>query len=277
MTEPALSPCAALVRQLDPDLFHAALFAPAPARERLMVLYAFDIELSKAAARASEPLIARMRLQWWRDVLAGIGRGEPPRAHEVAGPLSGLVGAGTVPAHELAALVDAHETELHGAMDEHRFGAWVEGRFGRLTSLAARLLAGTDEAARRAAGAVGHAAGVAFALRHAIPMAAEGGTTVLPGLGPEDRAALARGRTTEHVRATAHRLADQSLALLAAARSDRRTVPQAALPALLHVWRAERILSRARRPNFDLARDAGAHGSGARGVNFAWRAVRGRW
>ena len=72
MTMPLLSPAATLVRRLDPDLFHAALFAPEPARERWMVLHAFDIELSRAAARAAEPLIARMRLQWWRDVVAGV-------------------------------------------------------------------------------------------------------------------------------------------------------------------------------------------------------------
>ncbi len=64
MSMPLLSPAATMVRRLDPDLFHTALFAPEPARQRLMVLYAFDIELSRAAARAAEPLIAAMRLQW---------------------------------------------------------------------------------------------------------------------------------------------------------------------------------------------------------------------
>jgi phytoene synthase len=102
MTAPELSPVATLVRQLDPDLFHAALFAPEPARERLMVLYAYDIELSKAAMRSAEPLIARMRLQWWRDLVAGIGAGEPPRQHEVAGPLHGVLSAHALPADDLA-------------------------------------------------------------------------------------------------------------------------------------------------------------------------------
>ena len=40
-----ISAPAQMVRSHDPDLFHAALFAPEPARERLMGLYAFDIEL----------------------------------------------------------------------------------------------------------------------------------------------------------------------------------------------------------------------------------------
>ncbi len=277
MSIPALSPAATLVRRLDPDLFHAALFAPEPARARLLVLYAYDIELSKAAARASEPLIARMRLQWWRDVVAGIGAGEAAHKHEVAEPLHGLLSAHALPADDLERLIDAREIELHGPVDEHRFGEWLDGRFGALSRLAAHLLVGENPAARRAASAVGHAMGVAFALRSAVEMAAEANLYLLPGLAPEDRAALARGRTTEHARATAHRLADQALALLAAARAERRAVPKEAAPALLPVLPAERVLRRARRLDLDLARDLDGQGTGGRGVALAWRALRGRW
>ena len=277
MSEPALSPTAAMVRQLDPDLFHAALFAPEPARQRLMVLYAYDIELSKAAARAAEPLIARMRLQWWRDLVAGIAAGDPPRKHEVAEPLHGLLSAHALPAADLALLVDTREIELDGPMEEHSFAEWADGRFGALTRLAAHLLAGENPAARRAASAAGHAMGVAFALRHAVALA-KANQYLLPGLAPEGRAEVARGRTSEHTRATAHRLADQALALLAAARAERRAVPKAAIPALLPVWRAERVLKRARRLDFDLAENlAHPHATSPRGVTFAWRALRGRW
>jgi phytoene synthase len=276
MSGPELSPAASLVRQLDPDLFHAALFAPEPARERLMVLYAYDIELSKAAQRASEPLIAAMRLQWWRDLVAGIGAGEPPRRHEVAEPLHGLLSSHALPADDLAALVDARETELEGPMDEQRFGAWADGRFGALTRLAAHLLAGENPAARRAASAVGNAMGVSFALRTAVALAAAN-QYLLPGLAPEDRAELARGRTTEHMRATAHRLAGRALALLTAARAERRAVPKAAVPALLPVWRAERVLRAARRPDFDLQGNLARRGQGGRGTTLAWRALLGRW
>ena len=150
MSEPPLSACATLVRRLDPDLFHAALFAPEPARQRLMVLYAFDIELSRAAARSAEPLIAAMRLQWWRDVVAGIAAGEAAQQHEVAEPLHGLLSAHALPADDLERLIDAREIELHGPMDEPRFAEWLDGRFGALTRLAAHLLVGENAAARRA-------------------------------------------------------------------------------------------------------------------------------
>lgn len=273
MSPPPLSAPAELVRSHDPDLFHAALFAPEAARERLMVLYAYDIELSRAAARASEPLIARMRLQWWRDLVNGIAAGEPARAHEIGKPLHGLLSAHALPPGDLAALVDARELELHGAMDVHRFNDWLDSRFGALVRLAAHLLAGDNVAARRSASAVGHAMGVAYVLRHAAAMAAEN-QFLLPDLGPEDRAALARGQTTGHARASARRLADQSLALLSAARTGRRSVPKEALPALLPAWRAERVLRQARRPDFDFA---AVPAGGPRAVTLAWRALRGRW
>ena len=275
MSAPLLSPAATLVRRLDPDLFHAALFAPEPARERLMVLYAFDIELSKAAAKAAEPLIARMRLQWWRDLIAEIKAGEPPRQHEVAEPLHGLLSAHALPADDLALLIDARENELQGPMDEDRFGEWLDGRFGALTRLAVHLLVGENPAARRAASAVGHAMGVAFALRSAVTLAAEANLYLLPGLAPENRAELARGRTTVEARAISHRLADHALALLATGRAEGRAVPKAATPALLPVWRAERVLKQARRLDLDLQRDMA--GRGGRGVALAWRALLGRW
>ena len=277
MSEPELSPAATLVRQLDPDLFHAALFAPEPMRERLMVLYAYDIELSKAVQRASEPLIAQMRLQWWRDLVAGIEAGDPPRRHDVAGPLHGLITTQALPATDLALLADAREIELEGPMDEVRFDAWVDGRFGALTRLAAHLLVGDNPAARRTATAVGHAMGVAFALRTSVALAAEANLYLLPGLTPEDRAELARRRTTDHTRAIAHRLAGQVLTLLTVARADRRAVPKAAAPALLPVWRAESVLQAARHSNLDLQRDLVVQEQGGGAMTLTWRALRGRW
>jgi phytoene synthase len=275
MRPPVLSPAATLVRQLDPDLFHAALFAPEPARERLMVLYAFDIELSKAAARTAEPLIPRMRLQWWRDLVAGIDAGEPPRHHEVAEPLHWLLSAHALPASDLALLIDAREIELDGPLDEPLFAVWVDGRFGALTRLAAHLLVGENPATRRAANAVGHAMGVAFVLRRAVTLAAEANLYLLPGLAPGDRSELARGRTSDQARTIARRLADRALAQLAKARAERIDVPKAAAPALLPVWRAERVLKRSHRSDLELQSDLA--GQGGRGIVLAWRALLGRW
>ena len=79
--------CAALVERGDPDRFAATMAAPVAARAQLWPLYAFNLEVARAPWVTKEPMIAEMRLQWWRDVVA-----EPtPRAHDVAGPLQALI------------------------------------------------------------------------------------------------------------------------------------------------------------------------------------------
>ena len=276
MAEPGLGPCAAAVRRFDPDLFATALFAPEPGRARLMTLYAFDIELSRAArpARRAEEgrMIAAMRLQWWRDVLEAAARdgdGAAP-AHEVAGPLARLAGAGRLPTAEAAAMIAAHERELGGIESEAAFTAWAEGRFAALTRAAAALL---DAPAVVAAEPAGRARGAAFALRTAAAMATEG-RCLLPEIGAQARAALARGapdgESVEAVRARA----EAGLAALAEARGA--GAPRAALPAFLPLWQAERVLRRlATRPDAIAAPPGAA--PARRSLALGWRALTGRW
>ena len=61
----------ALVRRHDPDRFLTALFAPPEKRDALLTLYAFNHELARAREAVSEPPLALIRLQWWREVVEG--------------------------------------------------------------------------------------------------------------------------------------------------------------------------------------------------------------
>ncbi|MCB1349117.1 MAG: squalene/phytoene synthase family protein, partial [Maritimibacter sp.] len=74
-----LAACADLVRRGDPDRFRAAMAAPVEARARLFPLYAFNLEVARAPWASSDPTVAKMRLQFWRDVLVEIDEGEPAR------------------------------------------------------------------------------------------------------------------------------------------------------------------------------------------------------
>lgn len=280
--------CAAIVARDDPHLHATALFAPEPARSWLMVLYAFDIELSRAAHASAESLIPLMRLQWWRDVAEAARAGTSPPEHEVAGPLARLVVERRLPAEPVEALITAREAELEGGFDETGFAAWADGRFGALTALAALLLGGGDETvvlARRA----GPVLGAAFALRHAAAMAAED-RFLLPGLAAVDRADLAHGEETPGVRVTARELAVSALGELAALRADRRQADRRATPAFLPLTRAGRVLRRAAR--LETAPDAGPEVSARPtpislrdldadrpfdGLRLALRAATGRW
>jgi phytoene synthase len=64
---------AAQLRAADRDRYLAVLYAPADRRAALNALYAFDAEIGALRARARDALPGEIRLQWWRDRLAGDG------------------------------------------------------------------------------------------------------------------------------------------------------------------------------------------------------------
>ena len=239
-----LSPLGALVRRHDPDRFLCALFAPEALRERLFVLYAFNHELARAREVASMPMLALIRLQWWREVVEGARR-----SHEVASPLLDAIEAGVFDRAALLALVEARETEAEDAIAT--LDAWrdhVLAGAGGLAEEAARCLgatrpvdgAGVAEApgVREAVRALGAAYGVAGTLRSVATLARQG-RCLLPedvlarhGLDRDAVIAAPRGPGMDGVRAA---LAAEGWALLrqgAAVRLPRRVTP-AALPAVL--------------------------------------------
>ena len=266
--------CAAIVARDDPHLHATALFAPEPARSRLMVLYAYDVELSRAAAASKEPLIARMRLQWWRDVVEAAGSGAEPPAQEVAGPLCELLRDRALPADAVEALIAAREAELDGDFDQARFAGWADARFGALTGLAAHLLTDGDAESMRQARRAGPVLGAAFALRHA---ASGMGTDrpLLPGLTAADAASLTAGEATAHARDVVRRVALDAGAKLEALRRDRARIDRRAAPALLPLRRAGRVLGRASRPAVGL-REIGIDRP-FEGMRLALAAATGRW
>lgn len=165
MPRPALTPIAALARAQDPDRFLCALFAPPPRREALFALIAYNTELGRARAAARTPLIALMRLQWWREAVQDAAAGRPPRRHEVAAPLHDAIAAGALDPPLLLAMADAREAEAEeeGIPTRAAFQAFLRGTGGGFALAAGRLLGvaeGESLAALQAAGAVQGLAGV---------------------------------------------------------------------------------------------------------------------
>lgn len=112
-TDKALSYTADLVKRYDRDRFLTALFAPAGVRERLLTLYAFNVEIARIRETITEPMIGQMRLQWWRDVFAAISSGDgPPKGHPVAEPLAALIEMQSLPLEPFLAALDAREQDL---------------------------------------------------------------------------------------------------------------------------------------------------------------------
>jgi phytoene synthase len=104
--------CAALVREADRDRYLAALFAPAEHRDALFALYAFNVEISRVRDLAREPMPGEIRLQWWREALAGEREGEAS-AHPVTAALRATLAHYGFVATPLFELIDAHSFDLY--------------------------------------------------------------------------------------------------------------------------------------------------------------------
>lgn len=181
----SLQACAEIVQRGDPDRFAAVMAAPVAARARLMPLYAFNLEVARAPWVSKEPMIAEMRLQWWRDVVS-----EPtPRAHEVAGPFHALIAEAALPLQVIDTLIAARLHDAYGEAfaDEAAFDTYLDDTAGGLMWLAAKACGGRDEPAARA---LGWAMGLANYLR-AVPELEARGRLPLPDGRPQAVRALA--------------------------------------------------------------------------------------
>lgn len=66
----------ATARDGEPDRHICALLAPPPARSGLLALAAFASEVTRIGTQVREPMMGEIRLQWWRDALPALARGE---------------------------------------------------------------------------------------------------------------------------------------------------------------------------------------------------------
>lgn len=214
--------CAAIVERADPDRFLAAMAAPPEARRKLFVLFAFNVEVARAPWASQEPLIAEMRLQWWRDAVAEIETKGEARRHEVMTPLAEIIDAEA--AQILGNLVEARRWDIYDAPfdDEAAFRWYLDATAGGLTWVAARALGAQCEEVVRD---LGFAIGLANWLR------------AIPDLQARGRVPLVDGRP-QAVQA----LAQEGLAALARARARRQEIATSAAPAMLTGWQAGTVL-----------------------------------
>ena len=258
-----MSPAAAIVRRHDPDRFLTALFAPPERREILMTLYAFNHELARAREVVSEPMLALIRLQWWREVVEGAS----PR-HEIAEPLGTALARGELARADLLEMIEGREVEAEPAISTLAdWRAYLLATAGGLAVAAGRLLGAPHPEALRPLGA---AYGVAGVLR-GIPTLARHRRSLLPadvlathGLSPEAAIADPLGTAMHGV---TKELAGEGQRFLAQGR--KRAVPRTALAAALPAVLARRDLAR---PWPEVARERGV----ADRLTVTWAGLSGR-
>lgn len=164
----SVNACAAIVEAGDPERFLAAMAAPPDVRGRLFVLYALNLEVAKAPFVTKEPMIAEMRLQFWRDVVADAAAGKDVRAHEVAEPLAALITDVGLDADVLDQMIAARRFDIypnHAEQVGFDLDDYLRRTAGHLIGLSA-VACGSDQF--DAAVDVGHAMGIALWCR-AVP------------------------------------------------------------------------------------------------------------
>jgi phytoene/squalene synthetase len=267
----ALPPVALELRAAAPERFTCALFAPAPAREALIALAAFEAATAKATL-ASQALAGLGRLAFWRDVVAGAGDGRR-LSHPVADALRAAIVAHRLP----ASLFDPHLAAREALLTEGAFadlGALAD--HARDVSLPLLRLACQVLGAPLPAGADRAASGLGLValLRDLIPLA-RAGRLALPGdacgaagFGVQS---LAEGRNLAAIRRVIETVAEAARAACAAA--DR---PRAAVPAFLPLVPARAVLNALERAAFHPASAAAWQpGTGMR-LAVLWAAATGR-
>lgn len=122
----------------------ALAYAPKAAKPAVLALFALDARLAAAIRQASEPIMAQMRLAWWRDQLQ-LPVELRERSDQLICALDALSGSET----ELAELVDGWEEVLAERLDP---SLYAQGRGAGFAVLALKLGASSHAAQARQAG-----------------------------------------------------------------------------------------------------------------------------
>jgi phytoene synthase len=252
---PQLSHCAEQVRRFDNDRFLCTLFAPPAEREALAALYAFNLEIARVRESVREPMLGRMRLQWWRDAIEGMFSGAPQR-EPVAQALAAAVDRFGLGREHFDRLIEAREFDLEdrppATLDD--LVAYAEGTGAPLVKLSAEVMGARDAGAMAAAEDLG-AAWALTGLIRAVPFHARARRLYLPAAvsrkaGLDVLAMFERG-LVPGLPAVIEAVAGRARERLAAARAARKAVPAQALPAFLPATLASLYLKRIAAAGYD--------------------------
>ena len=148
------SELARTLRLEDRDRYVSVLYAPSERREALFALYAFNVEIARIRERIHEALPGEIRIQWWRDVIAGeIESG----GHPIARALLSAIEKYELPRQAFDAYLEARIFDLYNdpMPDRNTLEGYCGETASTLIQLASLVL--DRDAASRHADLAGHA------------------------------------------------------------------------------------------------------------------------
>ena len=154
------------MRERDRERFLATLFAPTEKRQHLFALYAFDLEIAHVPDAVREPMAGEIRLQWWREVLAG-ERQDEASANPVAKALIETIKRCALPNEAMIEMIGARQFDLLGEPMKSRddLDKYLVATSRKIIELASRVLGGIPQSSMAAMHA-GKAFGVSRLLRN---------------------------------------------------------------------------------------------------------------
>lgn len=102
------------LKRTDEDRWLALRYAPDSVRPLLVALYLMDQELRRAL-NAKEPMLGKIRIQWWRETVEQMSGNGPIRRHDLAEELAQLVASRRDLITSIDTLVDRYDDIL----DDH--------------------------------------------------------------------------------------------------------------------------------------------------------------
>jgi 15-cis-phytoene synthase len=128
----------------------ALVYAPARSRRQTLALLALDARLATLIRRSSEPMLAQLRLAWWREAIA-----QDPAKWPEGEPVLAALRSWGARASAVSALVDGWEALTAAPpLATPQIAAFAEGRAGAAAALALALDRPQDAEAARQLGRI---------------------------------------------------------------------------------------------------------------------------
>lgn len=112
----------ARLKRTDEDRWLATRYAPQAGRERLVAIYLFNQELQRTL-HTKEPMLGKIRLQWWRETLEQFAGKAPLRRHDLAEELARV----TKDRPDLIAPMNDLIDRFDDILDDHMHGGHTTG------------------------------------------------------------------------------------------------------------------------------------------------------